>query len=126
MTDSQSWTTHDELVFLEGLGSHRTDLGKQAVPHQPIPRYDLLVRYQASLAARVEWGEIDREAVLQRVDATIAAYHPQEARAPERYEVSPKCTGGLSMSADAVRAAVKDLADSIDAEGLRRWEEGSK
>lgn len=71
------WTTHDEITFLEGLGSHREQLGTQAVSHQRIPRLDLLTRYRASLAGRADWGKMDREEVTQRVDAMIAAYRPQ-------------------------------------------------
>lgn len=56
---SDVYTTKDELNFLEGIGSYH--LGKR----------DHLLKYRSSAISRRDWGNIDKETVLDFVDKKI-------------------------------------------------------
>lgn len=58
----RAWGTADEMKFVANLGSHRT-----GAPLSPQERVALIEQYAATMADRVEWGDIDREALLDEI-----------------------------------------------------------
>ena len=60
-SDAGNWETRDEVGFLHGLGTHRPlDYRRRS-----LTRPQLLVRYIEAARHRVDWGEMDRDTVVQ-------------------------------------------------------------
>ena len=72
---TSGWTTADELVFLDDLGTWRDPGSNEKVNHRK-SRHALLLDYQAAMAHRARWGNLDEAQVREKVDALIA----EEAR----------------------------------------------
>jgi len=59
--DAGRWERRDEVGFLHGLGTHRPlDYRRES-----LGRARLLVRYIEAARHRVDWGDMDRDTVLQ-------------------------------------------------------------
>ena len=61
----RTWTTEDELLWLEGLG---TGFHSKTVF---VPRKVLLKRYWITCLNRDNWGAIDRERVAEYIEKEI-------------------------------------------------------
>jgi hypothetical protein len=67
-----SWTTRDELAFLDGIGTYRE--GAPGLPDlvSPDARRDALKGYLVSLSRRHDWGLVDANEVRRHVIGMIA------------------------------------------------------
>jgi len=62
---NRNWTTHNEIQFLNGLGTFGV---KRAVSYTPEERYEL---QRAAYRKRVDWADIDREKVLKHLSELL-------------------------------------------------------
>jgi hypothetical protein len=60
---SESWATQHELTFLKHLGTYRE--GHEITPM----RLKLLANYVKAARARVDWGSVNGEKVIQFAEA---------------------------------------------------------
>ena len=61
LSGTRGWETRDEVGFLHGLGTHRPlDYRRES-----LTRPQLLVRYLEAARHRVDWGDMDRDTVVQ-------------------------------------------------------------
>lgn len=58
------WTTADEIRLIDSLGSHHKG--------EAIPDKTCLQRYIAGANKRVNWGRMDREAILGHAETKLA------------------------------------------------------
>jgi len=68
------WTTEDEIAFVQGLGhylDHMKAVDGYALREPRKDRLALLFEYQASIARRSDWGEVDPVQIEDEVRAQI-------------------------------------------------------
>ncbi len=65
MSNKHSWTTHNEISFLNQMGPLR----ETAIANTP--RRILLLAYRDSMCRRDDWGNIDPEKIRAHVDNCI-------------------------------------------------------
>ncbi len=63
------WTTVDEILFVKGLGRHRTAEGRQEAT--PAERLKLLQDYRKSIDVRTQWGFINKLRLIEAVDRLL-------------------------------------------------------
>ena len=68
------WNTQAETDFLDGLGHHV----QRERPLTDAEKLVLLEGYEAGLALRVEWGNIDRERIRQHLAKRKILYNGLE------------------------------------------------
>lgn len=61
-----TWLTCDEVAFIQRLGTHNEDSSKTSC-------LTWLQRYIAAAERRVEWGKIDKAAVIQEAKKLVRA-----------------------------------------------------
>jgi len=59
MKQSETWTTADELRFLDGIGSWGTER------RVPIPKPEALDNYLEAAKHRANWDHLDRQAIIE-------------------------------------------------------------
>lgn len=64
-SDRRTFTTEDELEFIDELSSRRDRRG------HTIPRLQKLEKYKKALALRSDWQELDKEEILEYLDKAI-------------------------------------------------------
>lgn len=67
---TSGWTTADELVFLDGLGTWRDPGSTDKVNHRK-SRHALLLDYQAAMTHRARWGNLNEAEVRAKVERLI-------------------------------------------------------
>ena len=73
LSGARGWETRDEVGFLHGLGTHRPlDYRRES-----LTRPQLLVRYIEAARHRVDWGEMDRDTVVQVARNLLAKDTPR-------------------------------------------------
>jgi hypothetical protein len=71
----RQWHTHDELDFLDGLGTHRPERRSDDVP-----RWYLYKQYLTAAAKRVEWGAVKASRACEHAQRRLEATRPSSAR----------------------------------------------
>jgi hypothetical protein len=61
LSGTYGWDTRDEVGFLHGLGTHRP----LDYRREPLTRKQLLAPYLEAARHRVDWGDMDRDTVVQ-------------------------------------------------------------
>lgn len=69
-----TWLTCDELAFLQGLGTYTDGAAKT-------PRLTWLQRYLEAAVRRVDWGKIDKVAVLKEVKRLLREEQRRQSKA---------------------------------------------
>lgn len=59
----KTWTTEDEIAFVDSLGEHGYGGAE--------PYCDLLEKYLQAAKDRTDWGQINRDAVIEYVKARV-------------------------------------------------------
>lgn len=62
-SDNSGFTTDNEILFIRGMGRHR--------PHSQDTFSKIIQGYAEAFSKRVEWGDIDKDAVWKEVQRQL-------------------------------------------------------
>lgn len=72
-----SWSTYDEIAFIDGLGFHRTN------PMTEDEIKEALLAYRSSMRRRADWGTVDPDVVRDHVAKQLASFAPTPQPQPK-------------------------------------------